>query len=182
MKNTHQKIINTKKALLDALIKLMKTQQTQDITVSHLCREASVNRTTFYKYYSVPSDIVHEYILGLTSQMLIQRQSNQSTRASQEIYDTLLITCELCYENQLIMQLYMSSDRDMFQLLKNVMDTSYAQVALGDSRIYFIAGGCTSVLVQWMIQGYKHTPTQMAELLTRYILQMEGIEKEKERQ
>ena len=56
------RIEKTKKKLRDALKKLSRVQPIDQISVSRLCQEASINRTTFYKYYAVPSDIEKELI------------------------------------------------------------------------------------------------------------------------
>lgn len=56
----NQRIILTKRMLKEALLKLMETKSIQKISVSELCKEAGINRVTFYNHYSAPSDILTE--------------------------------------------------------------------------------------------------------------------------
>ena len=42
----------SKAAIKDAFLKLVKKKEPEDITVIDLCRKAGVNRSTFYAHYS----------------------------------------------------------------------------------------------------------------------------------
>ncbi len=50
----------SKKAIREALIRLSRTKPYSEITVSELCREAKVSRSTFYNNYSLFNDVVAE--------------------------------------------------------------------------------------------------------------------------
>lgn len=53
-----RKILNTKKKLTNSLLVLINEKKIKDITVLELCKNANINRTTFYKYYKDIDDIV----------------------------------------------------------------------------------------------------------------------------
>lgn len=57
---TDRRVQKTKSALYEALIQLLHTQNVMEVSVSNLCELANVNRSSFYKYYSTPSDILRE--------------------------------------------------------------------------------------------------------------------------
>ena len=57
-----KRIEKTKEKLRQALGELVRTESIDRISVSALCERAGINRTTFYKYYSVPDDIQQEII------------------------------------------------------------------------------------------------------------------------
>ena len=44
------RLAKTKESLLEALIRMLEEVPLESITVSDLCKEAGINRTTFYKY------------------------------------------------------------------------------------------------------------------------------------
>ncbi|MGX7351745.1 TetR/AcrR family transcriptional regulator [Enterococcus canis] len=50
----------TKKKIYQALIKLSKIKFIRDVTVSELCRTASINRSTFYLHYQDIDDLILE--------------------------------------------------------------------------------------------------------------------------
>lgn len=53
-----RRILNTKKKLTNFLLVLINEKKIKDITVLELCKNANINRTTFYKYYKDIDDIV----------------------------------------------------------------------------------------------------------------------------
>ena len=57
-----KRIEKTKEKLRQALGELVRTESIDRISVSALCERAGINRTTLYKYYSVPADIQQEII------------------------------------------------------------------------------------------------------------------------
>ncbi|WP_277584608.1 TetR/AcrR family transcriptional regulator [Psychrobacillus antarcticus] len=61
MKVKDLRVVKTKKAIYQALTKLLKDKLLTDINVSELCREASINRGTFYFHYEEVGDVFKEF-------------------------------------------------------------------------------------------------------------------------
>lgn len=59
-KKVNQRIAATKRALQDALIEMLKTQNINSISIRELCQAAKVNRTTFYNHYGSQFDVLNE--------------------------------------------------------------------------------------------------------------------------
>lgn len=61
-----QRITLTKRLLKESLLRLMESRPIDKIGVSELCAESGINRSTFYRYYEVPKDLLldieHEII------------------------------------------------------------------------------------------------------------------------
>ncbi|MCZ8540788.1 MULTISPECIES: TetR/AcrR family transcriptional regulator [Psychrobacillus] len=55
------RVVKTKKAIYQALTHLLKDKRLTDIKVSELCREASINRGTFYFHYEEVGDVFKEF-------------------------------------------------------------------------------------------------------------------------
>ena len=53
--------INTKQIILDATIKLMKTNKVNKLTVQKILDEANVSRSTFYSFFSDKYDVINYY-------------------------------------------------------------------------------------------------------------------------
>ncbi|MCD7791798.1 MAG: TetR/AcrR family transcriptional regulator [Oscillospiraceae bacterium] len=56
----NQRIRVTKTILKDALLHLLHEKTLDKITVYELCQEAEINRSTFYKYYGSPQDLLED--------------------------------------------------------------------------------------------------------------------------
>ena len=54
------KFANTAKKMDSALLRLLETTAFEKISVTMLCNEAQVNRSTFYAHYSDTSDLLVE--------------------------------------------------------------------------------------------------------------------------
>ncbi len=57
--NTPNKKINmrvavTKRMLKEGLLRCLETKDLEEITISELCKEAGINRATFYKHFNTP--------------------------------------------------------------------------------------------------------------------------------
>ncbi|MBR2751058.1 MAG: TetR/AcrR family transcriptional regulator [Oscillospiraceae bacterium] len=60
MKEQNLRVTISKRMLKEGLFRCLKKKPLEKITVSELCREAQVNRTTFYNHYVIPRDILLE--------------------------------------------------------------------------------------------------------------------------
>lgn len=162
------KLARTKKSLLDALVRLLENQRLEEITVSDLCREAGINRTTFYKYYAVPEDVITEAIEQVLNKVIY----SQSTPAK-TIYEYMLACCSAFYENRSFMSAYVHSQGTIMHLLHKALPRHMGKLDfLADSRNTFVAGGVSSVLVLWMTQDFPKPPEEMARILTEYTNQL----------
>ena len=60
----------TKRALKDALIKLLHIHDFDSISISKLCDYAGVSRMSFYRNYSIIYDIFHEFAVELNTEII----------------------------------------------------------------------------------------------------------------
>lgn len=62
MTRTDPRIIKTLRQIDNALLENLKERDFQKITIDMLCRSASINRSTFYKYYKDKTDLLDQYL------------------------------------------------------------------------------------------------------------------------
>lgn len=67
MKSKDPRVKKTLRDIDRALIEGLKNNTLQKITVDYLCREAEINRTTFYKYYTDKYNLFNNYIERILS-------------------------------------------------------------------------------------------------------------------
>lgn len=60
MAKTNQRVALTKKLLQQGMVKLIDKEDVAKITVLELCQQAGINRSTFYKHYGCPHEVVVE--------------------------------------------------------------------------------------------------------------------------
>ncbi|MCM1101396.1 MAG: TetR/AcrR family transcriptional regulator [Clostridium sp.] len=60
MPDTNQRVKITKRMLREGLLTLLKEKPLDKVNITELCQKAGVNRTTFYRYYELPRDILLE--------------------------------------------------------------------------------------------------------------------------
>src|SRR3954453_23732446 len=69
MSRTDLRIVKTKIALHNALLDLLKEQALEDISISEICRKATINRGTFYLHYNQIEDLFEEYFKEITQDL-----------------------------------------------------------------------------------------------------------------
>lgn len=60
MGESNQRVAVTKRMIKEGLMRLLEKKPLEKINITELCQEAGVNRTTFYRYYELPRDVLTE--------------------------------------------------------------------------------------------------------------------------
>lgn len=68
-KKTDRRTVYTKSVIMDALLRLLEKKAVEDITVAELCREAELNRGTFYLHYKNITQVVDELLENVLRHM-----------------------------------------------------------------------------------------------------------------
>ena len=173
MKKEHKKIQNTRNILLNTLIELSESRPMEEISVSELCRAAHINRTTFYKYYSVPSDIIDHKLAEIMG-ICFSPELLSSAPGTGNLYQTMLHTCQIYYDQRHLVQLYKQAGPRMLSALQHHFSNALPQALPEYSSVCFISGGVASIIFQWSQQNYRQTPEEIAHLLTGLIVKIQG--------
>ena len=59
-KHDNRRVTMTKLLMKNALLELLEQKELSNISVTAVCETADVHRSTFYKYYNTPSDLLRE--------------------------------------------------------------------------------------------------------------------------
>ena len=60
MPKENQRVALSKRMLKEGLIKLLNKKNISKISINELCEIAEINRTTFYRHYQTPHDVLLE--------------------------------------------------------------------------------------------------------------------------
>lgn len=170
-KKENQRVVVTKRMLLESLLELLKRKQLNEISVTELCKRAGINRATFYKHYSTPNDILLEISQNLTSQLL---QIQSDARNLEDVFER---SCLFIHEHADIVRVLVHCRMDSsiatsaFRVLGDSKHASYFQNREDfdetDRRLWitFIGSGCYNMLKCWLTDDIDKTPQEIATLL-----------------
>ncbi len=159
------RIQKTKARLICALSELMKEYPLDQISVSGLCRKANVNRTTFYKYFRVPSDVAQEAFI-----IHVRDLHHLQSTSLNHLYDSLLFCCRKYRDNY-------NRTRQMFPgfvLSEELLSDFYLHLSeplnLGDdSKLFFVAGGASALMLHWLRDPEACSAEEIARKLSTMI-------------
>ena len=176
MRKENQRIMLTKRLLKESLIRLMEEKEIQKISVSELCRDAGINRVTFYNHYTSPQDLLQEMERELVSDihnLIKQKGLNRSP----QIKERIEVTCEYLNQNRKIAKLIFKNNSadseftaELFHIPKiwDEMCQKFAAIYGEEGKellITFITRGSYSVIQKWLLDDMSKTPHEMSEII-----------------
>ena len=63
----NKRVLLTKKLIKNSLIEILETKGIQKVTVTEICTNAQINRSTFYAYYNSPYDLMSAIKMDIIS-------------------------------------------------------------------------------------------------------------------
>ena len=146
-----------------SMLKLLKNKPIEEISVSEICDDAGVGRTSFYRNYKAKEDIIKNYI----EEMLEDWDSNYKESgkdSNAELYGSFFK--------------HLKDNSDFYLLLKkrelmNLFLAAYMKKygpAAEDTNIWaytksFIAYGTYGWIEEWIARGMVESADTMAEML-----------------
>lgn len=98
MNKSESKYFNTALRMDEALLALLEEKDLEYITVKEICRQAGVNRSTFYLHYETISDLVNETLEMINQRFLSyfpqQEEEVLGNMGSRERKELVLVTRE----------------------------------------------------------------------------------------
>ena len=155
-----QRILETKRRIYGAFLRLMRDRSIHQISISELCQLAGINRSTFYHHFGSQYDVLAEltdaFLEDLEAQLLDVSPRDQAGVQRR---------VEMCLDNamrnkELTLLLMRSSEGTQFALrlfslpkIENLLHESLADVpseAERRARIDFVTYGAYRLLQQWL--------------------------------
>lgn len=153
-KRIDRRTLYTQNVIKEALLKLLKTRDFTDIPISELCREADINRGTFYLHYKNTDMVLDDLFfdaLGSTHSMLIQIGCEAS-----ESLDKGYPLCRFIRENPKYQPLFFSdslrskvigkiADANLESFLSQMREKTDLEENVLISLFYFQINGCLAI-------------------------------------
>ena len=152
--------------LTDTMLELMKENRFEDISISHLTKEAGLARNTFYAHFETKEDLMSYYIFSLFEEGL------KEALAELEPEDLALLYFRVWREN--VAFLDMLKENDLLHLLNRFSEhfdvyceeyQMYTECQVSDLAAPYInsiyADVLASIVKNWMKNDRKHTPEEL---------------------
>lgn len=168
--DTNQRVVITKRMLREGLLHLLGTKELDKISITELCRESGVNRSTFYRYYTLPKDILTEMQNLFMEEIYNSFQGSMSVCDVEHLFGYLL-------ENREIVKIFLQYDSELEWLdlfnhfyQRFVVKKSFKAFQGLDedsSRLLFsyIAGGTYFIVHQWIMEDIPKSPKEIADII-----------------
>jgi len=114
MERENQRIAITKRLLKESMLKILEEKSIDNVSVTELCREAGINRATFYRHYEIPRDVLMDIQKDVYYKL---RQQVPLPTTPEDIQQVIENICNFLEENI-----------DMLRILiRNNTDTDFAK-------------------------------------------------------
>lgn len=151
----------TKKIIEEAFLELLKERPLVKISVKAICEKAEINRTTYYKYYDNPYDLLNKMEAKILDD-LQKRIEETNTENLQDIFRCIITDIRDKFD---IYNTFFSENGD-HEFRKRIFEACYSKNIAIIQRLfpmldgtrqewlyYFVAEGCNGVLNQWILSG-----------------------------
>ncbi len=170
----------TKKAFGDALKELLKTQPFEKVTVSSICKQANMKRTSFYYHFLDKYDLVNwifdtEYEAFLKEAFSVESLEPKGVPKGVTIWDLIRSTAEYFYQNAAFYQNIVSftgqnSFLDHFRellapLLQEMLRDYHKDSTAMEFHINFHSDAILAALVRWLNDPKRVPPDTLIKLL-----------------
>lgn len=158
---------NSKTRMIRALLNLVQTTPLPDISISDLCAEAEINRTTFYNHY----DNIHALAKDACDAIIVEYADLFSGNTDGYTLENLTKMFQHISDNRLVYTTYFKLNpdyRDMFQHYDHhLAEQKFGR--LDERKIYyhaeFFAAGMVAIIKRWLANGCRETPAEMAQIV-----------------
>lgn len=166
MNEMNQRVILTKRLLKETLLRLLEKKPLERISITELCKEAGINRATFYRHYELPRDLLIE----IQAEFLEEMMKSFREPLSEEVV-------ERCYayfwEHADLVKIFMQYNLDaniskifdiLYQNMRNAKAFHFLDTEDSQLLYAFLAGGGYFLLRQWLMADIQKTPKEITEI------------------
>ena len=168
----NRRVQMTKRLMKDALLELLEQRELSNISVTAICETADVHRSTFYKHYKDPADLMRDLEQDYLDR--IPLPSQPPNRQSQELLlDETSTFFDFVKQNERAFRIFFgepTSSGFAARLIKLLSSKYSAPVENGDeatshyARLY-VANGTVGMLREWVNAGFPVSSREIAEMM-----------------
>ena len=153
--------------IIRVFLNLIQSKEVHEITVSDICKQANVNRSTFYANYidiydlvdKVKEIIIEDFLDAYKEERMTESHSYNFLKLFQHIYDN-----QIFYKTYF--KLNMNIDATLINSsISNEMEKFYGSDKHLEYHIDFFKAGLNAILTRWLNNGCIETPEEINEII-----------------
>lgn len=169
------RVIKTKSSLHEALVRLLQEKTLDTITISQLCKEAKVNRGTFYLHYTDIPSLFEEYFKDITEDLkeayykpyILTKNNIKEINAEMvrifhhvEKYKQFY---KIVFNRNTPMMYYYR----LFDIIQSYMKVSIESRMVENNEYFasYFANAIIGMIILWARDDFKTSPTELNDLL-----------------
>ena len=161
-----QRTVLTKRLFHEALLRLLKRKSIHSISVSELCREAGLNRATFYRHYDIPSSVLEEILAEEIAFLGRLLPAEQTGSLEQRV---LLVNRHIYDRRSLYFLILRDQDQRLFSFVRSKFQHSFIRerflqfVPSGQYELFinFLVSGLWASMYQWVSSENPFSPEEL---------------------
>lgn len=171
----NRRVRMTKTMVRDALLELLDEKALGNISVTELCARADINRTTFYKHYGNPYDVLRDI-----ADELAEGAAAAATRSDGgpvPLGEQVAAICHYLQEHPREARAVLTHFGGDSEVVRNMMGArissgqvrmpEYARTCDADTArllAVFLTNGIYSLVRCWLLEGVEKTPDEIGAL------------------
>ncbi|KOO51465.1 TetR/AcrR family transcriptional regulator [Viridibacillus arvi] len=166
----NRRTLYSKKVIIEAFLLLLQEKNLNKITVTDICKEADINRGTFYSYYNDPFDLMRSIEEEMIEKMMSAINITEEQNILNELLKLILINKELCK----IIFNEKNSSHVLNTILNSVHDITIAEIKkhlpnADETHLeYFFTystGGIIEAIRKWINDDMKIPTEEVVKIL-----------------
>ncbi|MGN1343120.1 MAG: TetR/AcrR family transcriptional regulator [Traorella sp.] len=180
MKKENQRVMITKQMLKNGFLNIIQHKNIDKISILEICNESGINRSTFYRHYQEPKDILIEIEKDLFNEVKLKIKIPETAN---DLKKSLENICVFLEEHASILKILIqnSSDDTIMRIYDEIYIQIYPEIVHlpifkgwneESMKILFLhfAGGNYFIMRSWLLGKIKKTPNQIADLIYNIIM------------
>lgn len=174
MNKNDLRIIKTKQSLHQALIKLLNKKPLEQIKITELCKEANINRGTFYLHYTDVGDVFADFFSE------IMKDLKESYEEPYKFLSTLMIKTldpatirifhhikkyedyyEIVFSKKVSLTYYYMLFDQIRLNIKNDVHTIKSTEIINDFYLSYVANAIIGLIIEWHNRGFTESVEEM---------------------
>lgn len=190
MTKAESKYFNTAKRMDEAFLNLVERKDFDYITITEICREAGVNRSTFYLHYETVGDLLNECVENINQEFMLYfnetstyfRQNVKSMPLEQLFFITpkyLIPYLTYISEHRTVFKVVLANPQTMqaentyASLFGDILDQILERYEIPEkNRSYmlsFYIEGMMGIIKQWLLSDCKDSVDDVAQIMMNVI-------------
>lgn len=169
----NQRIRLTNRLIKESLFDLLQTNTISDISVTHLAKNAGINRSTFYVHYHDQYEVLEELGYDFVHKIANVTQSEQNLTLADQVAETSRYFKDNIEQTRFLMANFQADS----PVIQELMAQRFAQISNANSAFNtkldvdtkrllqaFMVQGIYSLIRTWIFDDIAKTPEEIGQL------------------